>query len=200
MLYYLASWPILIVCPSSPKLTWRAELQKWFLPALLSPAPCPHLVMRYLGLSSIVRVLEESKEVELLSSPPVMPPIIVVSYGLVSRPAVAEWVNAKLRPKMVIVDESHYIKHETSTRTKVVTKIAHQPYCKQALLMSGTPMERCQDLYSQLHCLYPRYFPRFFYKSYQQYRQEAGKKFYFAEYFCGGTYKKQVSSFASLNN
>lgn len=102
----------------------------------------------------------------------------------------------------IIIDESQYVKSSQAQRTKVLTTLIHnqpQPGENTALFVSGTPCSRMRHLYAPLHALFPEAFPEFFYKSYYHYRASQRKcptpmhrpnSFYFAEYFCAGTYKE----------
>lgn len=62
---------------------------------------------------------------------------------------------------MVIADESHYLKNFSAKRTKTLTPLFVQ--AQHTLLLTGTPaLSRPGELYSQLHCIRPDLFSRFY--------------------------------------
>lgn len=188
MWYYRRQWPALVICPALPKLTWVLELQKWltvpYFPAC--PQPISRLITNYLAP---IRVLQTSKQLPVRNAW-----ITVVSYDLLRSPEVFTYITKRLRPQVVVVDECHFAKHEKAKRTKAVTEVTAS--AKHVVMLSGTPMTHNQDMYGQVHCLYPEFFPRRFYNAYPHYlhaqKQPPHRRtFYFAEYFCAGTYRQQ---------
>jgi SWI/SNF-related matrix-associated actin-dependent regulator 1 of chromatin subfamily A len=124
-LYYRDEWPMLIVCPSSLKMTWQSEIQKWlhFDPDL-------------------IQVVNSSK-VEFKGL------VSIISYDLCRN------VKVKLIRrafKVIIADESHYLKNGKAARTTVLVPLIQQ--AKRALLLSGTPaLSRPIELFPQLQAL-----------------------------------------------
>lgn len=196
LLFYRHKLPAVIVCPALPKLTWQLELKQWFLYPYFSQ--CPPKASRLIGeYLDPVQVLTTAKK---LPSSKLRKWITIVSYDLLRNEQVYDFIARKVRPKLLVVDECHYIKHEKAQRTKAVTKLAAE--MKHVFLLSGTPLSRYQDLFPQLHCLYPEHFPLFFYKSFQHWKASETKysgphrlPFYFAEYFCAGTFRQQRMRF-----
>lgn len=62
--------------------------------------------------------------------------------------------------KVVICDESHYLKNWTAQRTKAITPIIKQ--AARAILLSGTPaVSRPTELYPQISAILPNKFPAY---------------------------------------
>lgn len=132
--------PAVIVVPSSVKLNWRAELKRW-LPR------------------------KQRNKVYILNGrkPVALPPtgIFILNYDIVKY-----WLSAlrKVRPQVVICDESQYLKNPKAQRTKAIlggNKGA--PYLCEGvdnrLFLSGTPAEnRPVELWPILHNLRPDIF------------------------------------------
>ena len=119
-------WPCLIVCPSSLRMQWRSEILTW----------CTHTIKK-----EDVMVIERTNQVFLKNSK-----IDIVSYTMS-----ASKINEikKRKYKMVICDESHYIKNRKSIRARKLV-----PFLKRIrylILLSGTPLlNRPQELYTQI--------------------------------------------------
>ena len=109
--YYENEWPLLIICPSSLRFTWREEIKKWL---------CMDQNDIQIVNSGKDRISTEHK-------------VVVVSYGLIPRLSSSSFA----RFKVVIGDECHYIKSDTSLRTNAVLPLLKQ--AKHAILLSGTP-------------------------------------------------------------
>lgn len=192
LLYYRAKLPAVIVCPALPKLTWLHELKQWFIYPYFKEC-----------IPRVSRLISDYLEpVQLLTSGKSLPSsrhkkwITVVSYDLLRNKDVFSFIADKVKPKILVVDECHYMKHSTAKRTKAVTQL--ETRVQHAFLLSGTPVSRYQDVFAQVHCLYPLYFPLFFYKSFEHWKASSQKycgphraPFYFAEYFCQGTFRQQ---------
>lgn len=84
---------------------------------------------------------------------------IILSYSNTFRNNVIETL-LKLKIRTLILDESHYIKNRKSKRTKAVLKLCRRS--RFLLLLSGTPLTKPLDMYTQLHALQPQLFPSFF--------------------------------------
>ena len=133
---YRSAWPVLIIAPSSVKLNWADELEKWLM---LEP-----------GNINIVSSRSDAGPVSSC-------PVTVVSYGMfTSKSAVAE-VLKKQKFKVVILDESHYIKNQTALRTKMIAPLVKaSTYCA---LLSGTPaLAKPVELFPQVSGLRPDLF------------------------------------------
>jgi SWI/SNF-related matrix-associated actin-dependent regulator 1 of chromatin subfamily A len=94
--YYKEDWPALIICPSSLRYNWSNELERWLLPDLKSED---------------INIITGGKQ-ELTGR------VDIVTYDLASR--MTEKIAAK-NYKVVIVDESHYLKNpKTKRATNIV--------------------------------------------------------------------------------
>eukprot|EP00050_Salpingoeca_kvevrii_P021508 m.111733 g.111733 ORF g.111733 m.111733 type:complete len:511 (+) comp9378_c0_seq1:455-1987(+) len=129
-LHYQSEWPLLVVCPSSLRLTWAAEIEKW------------------LGLDSDnVQVLLTSR-----NKPSAL--VCVASYDIITR------LNETLQTsnfRVIVCDESHYLKSPSAKRTQTLVPLLQA--AKRAILLTGTPaLSRPIELYSQLHALRPDLF------------------------------------------
>ena len=73
----------------------------------------------------------------------------VISYNLIEK---MKGDIIRMSPRIIIVDESHYIKTLDTSRTKALVPIIKQ--ATHALLLTGTPaLSRPAELYSQLDAL-----------------------------------------------
>ena len=62
--------------------------------------------------------------------------------------------------RCIVVDEAHYLKHESSKRSKTFQRmLAHDP---AVLLLTGTPAQRNMDMFNILKILYPAQITHFF--------------------------------------
>ena len=130
--YYRAQWPLLVVCPSYLRFNWKNEIEKWGLATKIQ------VVMK--GDETIDRVTNE---------------VIVVSYDL----AVRQVANLQ-GFRVIIADESHYIKNRKAKRTKVCVPLFKQ--AKRVLLLTGTPaLSRPAELFTQLSAVAPTTFKYF---------------------------------------
>jgi SWI/SNF-related matrix-associated actin-dependent regulator 1 of chromatin subfamily A len=196
LLFYRSKLPAVIVCPALPKLTWQLELAQWLIYPYFEGCtpPLSRLINQYLDP---VQVLTSGKSIP---SSRLKKWVTIVSYDLLRNDQVFDFLQKRVKARILVVDECHYMKHSNAKRTQAVTKLAAK--MDHVLLLSGTPLSRCQDLFAQVHCLHPAYFPLFFYKSFQHWKASAEKyagphrlPFYFAEYFCQGTFRQQRMRF-----
>ncbi len=128
---------LLVICPAYLRFTWKHELEKW-LPGI-------HTSIILTGKDPI------DQETPL-----------IISYELA---ATKSKELKKLKFQMVICDESHYMKSHKTKRSKALTPLVKS--IGKALLLSGTPaLNRPIELFSQLHMLYPKIFPK--YKQYAE--------------------------------
>jgi SWI/SNF-related matrix-associated actin-dependent regulator 1 of chromatin subfamily A len=122
--------PVIIVCPTSLKLNWERECYKWL------PNPS-------------TEILSGGKNWKPTAG------IIILNYDIVS-----DWVDTlrKLKPKIVILDEGHYIKNNKAIRTKAVKIL-----CKgvdHVMILTGTPIEsRPAELYNAINLIDSGLFP-----------------------------------------
>ncbi|KAH3761372.1 chromatin remodeling factor18 [Pelomyxa schiedti] len=122
--YFREEWPLLIICPSSLRLNWASEITK-FIPDI-DPFE--------------VKAIMKGKD-----APDTL--VNIISYDLVSK-----MDFKKFTFKVIIADESHYLKNPTALRSQVtipLLKAAHR-----AILLSGTPaLSRPIELFPQLQAL-----------------------------------------------
>jgi len=141
-LAYLAAHPemrpAIIVCPSSVKLNWGREINKWL------KKPCTVLSGR-------------------VADPRMQSDISIINYEILHNSDDTEksWVEhfkKKVKPRIVIADECHYFKTDKSLRTKAVKKLGKiTPYF---VALSGTPItNRPIDAFNALNIIRPEIFP-----------------------------------------
>eukprot|EP00051_Salpingoeca_urceolata_P006971 m.92145 g.92145 ORF g.92145 m.92145 type:complete len:714 (+) comp15062_c1_seq1:336-2477(+) len=130
-LYYQSEWPLLVICPSSLRFTWAAEVQRW------------------LGLD------EDNVQVVMTSKVKCGKKLVtVVSYDLATR--MAERLS-EIGFKIIIADESHYLKSADAKRTKLLVPLLKT--AQRALLLTGTPaLSRPIELFTQVNALLPKVF------------------------------------------
>jgi SWI/SNF-related matrix-associated actin-dependent regulator 1 of chromatin subfamily A len=111
--------------------------------------------------------LKASWEEHILSyAPSAMKDITIVSYNKMERiPGV----------QCIVADEAHYLKHESSQRSKTFTRLLAQ--CRRTLLLTGTPAQRNVDLFHILKLLDPIHFRHFYHYGHKK----VPGKLYFAE-------------------
>ncbi|XP_031566922.1 DNA annealing helicase and endonuclease ZRANB3-like [Actinia tenebrosa] len=141
--FYKDEWPLLIVVPSSMKYPWIEEIEKWITD--LEPGDI-NLIRSGTDISNI----PTSK-------------ISILGYGLCGdRRSSKLLVNAmkKQQFKVIILDESHYLKNRNAGRTKLLHPIAKS--AKRVILLTGTPsLARPEELYIQLDIVRPGVFGTF---------------------------------------
>jgi SWI/SNF-related matrix-associated actin-dependent regulator 1 of chromatin subfamily A len=122
------AYPAVVVCPASLKLNWLAEARRW-LP----------------GRS--VQVLSGGGGEDLPSAD-----ITIVNYDIVGSRLSA---LGGLKPRALVLDESHYCKNAAAKRTQAVQRLsAAVPADGLILALTGTPvMNRPAELISQLRIL-----------------------------------------------
>ena len=67
-----------------------------------------------------------------------------------------ELLDPARKPEMIIADESQRIKRRTSARSKAARELAAA--CRYTLALTGTPMDKHQDVWAQFDFLNPRLF------------------------------------------
>ncbi|XP_068102030.1 DNA annealing helicase and endonuclease ZRANB3 [Hyperolius riggenbachi] len=136
--FYQDEWPLLIVVPSSLKYPWIEELEKWI----------PEL-----GPEDIT-VIENKTDVGRIATCKVT----VLGYGLLTLDATTlTSALYKQHFRVVLVDESHYMKSRNASRSKLLQPIVQK--ATRALLLTGTPaLGRPEELYMQIEALYPKRF------------------------------------------
>ncbi|XP_040123700.1 SWI/SNF-related matrix-associated actin-dependent regulator of chromatin subfamily A-like protein 1 isoform X4 [Ictidomys tridecemlineatus] len=132
--FYRKEWPLLVVVPSSVRFTWEQAFLQW-LPSL-SPDQINVVIT---GKGRLTAGL-----------------VNIVSFDLLSK------LEKQLKTpfKVVIIDESHFLKNIKTARCRAAVPILK--VAKRVILLSGTPaMSRPAELYTQIIAVKPTFFPQF---------------------------------------
>ena len=133
---YYHEWPLLVVCPSSARFHWEHEFRTWLPDEDYIPA----------GESGVLVVTSQAMA-EFIGEAM----IVIVSYDLAHRDTVCDALY-KMRPNVVICDESHYLKNGKARRTQKLLPLLTG--AKRAILMSGTPaLSRPNEIFTQLKAI-----------------------------------------------
>ncbi|NXK87838.1 ZRAB3 endonuclease, partial [Formicarius rufipectus] len=136
--YYKNEWPLLIVVPSSLRYPWVDEMEKW-IPEL-SPDD--------------ISIIHNKTDIGGISTSKVT----ILGYGLLTSDA-QTLIDTLYRQnfKVVVIDESHYMKSRNATRSKILLPIVQKAL--RAVLLTGTPaLGRPEELFMQIEALFPRRF------------------------------------------
>lgn len=117
--YYREDWPLLIITPSSIRLQWAEQLQRW------------------------LRLPEADVNVILTGKSPCDSLVNIMSYELV--PKMLDKVTAQ-QFKIVIADESHYLKTWNAKRTMAI-----KPIIKVVILLRPNPLGCSSSCSSHRH-------------------------------------------------
>jgi len=123
--------PVIIVCPASLKWMWETFIHE---------------------------ILKTRCGILNGTTPPKRGLISQHDYLIINYEILQHWVDVlkKLNPKILIIDECHYIKNHKAQRTKAVHKLKDIPYI---IALSGTPLtNRPAELWNVLHLLRPELF------------------------------------------
>lgn len=132
--------PALIVCPASLKLNWRNEANKWLYSK---------------DNVTVVNgnIFENDKTV------------YIINYDILSK---YEEQLSKMGFKIVVLDESHYIKSHNKNKKgefktkRVETTVNIAKNIPNCILLTGTPiLNRPSELWTQLHIIDPIAYPKF---------------------------------------
>uniref|UniRef100_A0A8C5KUI5 SWI/SNF-related matrix-associated actin-dependent regulator of chromatin subfamily A-like protein 1 n=1 Tax=Jaculus jaculus TaxID=51337 RepID=A0A8C5KUI5_JACJA len=132
--FYRKEWPLLVVVPSSVRFTWEQAFLQW-LPSV-SPEDINVVVT---GKGRLTAGL-----------------VNIVSFDLLTK------LQKQLKTpfKVVIIDESHFLKNIKTARCRAAVPILK--VAKRVILLSGTPaMSRPAELYTQIIAVKPTFFPQF---------------------------------------
>ncbi|MBA3260893.1 MAG: DEAD/DEAH box helicase [Thermoleophilaceae bacterium] len=126
------AFPAVVVCPASMKLMWEREGLHWL----------PNRTIAVLDGRTDETWTKESAEAD----------IVVLNYDILE--AHAERL-ARLEPRALVLDESHYVKNPGARRTKAAVRLAEGlPEGALRLALTGTPiLNRPEELISQLRAL-----------------------------------------------
>lgn len=134
--YYRSEWPLLIVCPSSMRFQWVAEINKHLMHI------CPETIF----------VITSGKDIVGSNLQ-----VIITSYDLMAK-CKDQLLSQKIG--VVIMDESHSLKNPKAIRTKTGIEILKK--CSRCVLLSGTPaLSRPVELHCQLQGVKPHIFNKF---------------------------------------
>ncbi|XP_059444119.1 uncharacterized protein LOC132176025 [Corylus avellana] len=139
------SWPVLILTPSSLRLHWASMIQQW-----LDIPPSDILVVlsqcggsNKAGYTVVPSNTKGSIHLDGLFN--------IISYDVV--PKLQNLLMA-LEFKVVIADESHFLKNAQAKRTTAALPVIKK--AQYVILLSGTPaLSRPIELFKQLEALYP---------------------------------------------
>ncbi len=128
---YLNAFPAIVVCPAAVKINWAREAKKWL--------PGKSVEVWYGRNGS-------AKEAD----------IVIINYDIISKPGKVEKSKKFLRddlkairPKAVVLDESHYVKSHKAKRTRAAKELGRGALIK--LCLTGTPvLNRPNELISPL--------------------------------------------------
>lgn len=124
------SFPAVIVCPASLKLNWAEEFHKHY--------------------GKQVTILSGSDPKKFGSFIRSGDRVFIINYDILHH-----WVPVLqlIRPEIVVLDESHYIKNSTAKRTKAAAQLVFQ--ADKFLALSGTPMaSNPMELYTTLNMIF----------------------------------------------
>ncbi|KAF8017668.1 hypothetical protein BT93_H2767 [Corymbia citriodora subsp. variegata] len=161
------SWPVLVLTPSSLRLHWATMIQQW----LNIPSSDILVLLSQCGGSnrSGFRIVASNTK----SSVHLDGLFNIISYDVVTK---LQNVLMSSDFKLVIADESHFLKNAQAKRTAATLPVIKK--AQYALLLSGTPaLSRPIELYKQLEALYPDV-----YKSVHEYGQRYCKGGFFGVY------------------
>ncbi|KAL2242482.1 UNVERIFIED_CONTAM: SWI/SNF-related matrix-associated actin-dependent regulator of chromatin subfamily A-like protein 1, partial [Sesamum indicum] len=134
------AWPVLILTPSSLRLQWASMIQQW-----LDIAPS-HIL--WSGSNRVGFNIVPSNTRRPINLDGVFN---IISYDTV--PKLQDMLLAS-DFKVVIADESHFLKNAQAKRTSASLPILQK--AQYAILLSGTPaLSRPIELFKQLQALYP---------------------------------------------
>lgn len=124
--------PILIICPSTLKINWNREFQKWA------------------GLNSIII----DTNFTLVDTNFIKSDIYIINYDIMKK---KKEILKKMNFKIIILDECHYVKNPKAQRSKEVLDFAKK--IPHILALTGTPiLNRPIEIYNILKLLSPENF------------------------------------------
>lgn len=127
--------PVLIVCPSSVKLNWPEEVEKW--------------------LGEDYKIINGTKPYDLPKK----------SFYIINYDIIKDWEEtlSNMEINTIIIDEVQRISNTNTKRTKATIRIAKK--IKNKLLLSGTPVRnRPKDFFTALNLIEPdRFKSRWYY-------------------------------------
>lgn len=125
--------PVIVVVPASLKLNWAKEIRMW----MKNPS---------------IQVIHGTT-----TGIPIVGEIVIINYDILYA-----WVDVliSIQPKVMILDECHYVKNNAAKRTKAVKKLGK--HVSHTLALSGTPIvNRPIELYNAIRLVDSSKFPNF---------------------------------------
>ncbi|CBY20066.1 unnamed protein product [Oikopleura dioica] len=140
--HYRKDWPLLIVAPSSVKFNWLIELSNWIGEIVSKDS----ILVLYTG-KDVAKIRNTLKVV--ITSYEMTTKIVNSGKHMTDTSIFSEENDRKSRFRMVILDESHYIKTATAQRAKSTKLICNG--AARVLCLSGTPaLAKPIELHSQI--------------------------------------------------
>ncbi len=129
--------PAIVVCPANVKFNWKKELNKW-LP------------------DEDVTVINSGKDKVPMTN------FVIINYDLMAK---KQDELIEIAPRLVVLDESHYIKNAGSKNKPVQRTVATLNVCNyssRVLALSGTAISsRPKEFFNTLNLMRPDQFPSF---------------------------------------
>ncbi|XP_017977624.1 PREDICTED: SWI/SNF-related matrix-associated actin-dependent regulator of chromatin subfamily A-like protein 1 isoform X1 [Theobroma cacao] len=139
------SWPVLVLAPSSLRLHWASMIQQWLN---IPPSDIVVIFSQVGGSNKGGFTILSSKCKDGIHLDGLFN---IISYDLVPK---LENVLMASEFKVVIADESHFLKNAQAKRTTTSLPIIKK--AQYAMLLTGTPaLSRPIELFKQLEALYP---------------------------------------------
>ncbi|CAO2821705.1 unnamed protein product [Amaranthus hypochondriacus] len=138
------AWPVLVLTPSSLRLHWASMIHEWLK---IAPSDIVVLLSQCSGSNrGGFSVVSTAKGAACLDG----------VFNIISYDSVAKLQGTLMSSefKVVIADESHYLKNAQAKRTTATLPVIGK--AQYAILLSGTPaLSRPIELFKQLEALYP---------------------------------------------
>lgn len=159
---YREEWPVLVICPGSLCDNWAKEFSQW----LTIPR----------SMITVVRAASTSKKNKPTPESIDLAKVVIVGYQNLKQ--LTQMFHQSF--KVVIIDESHFIKTPDAIRTKDTQAICNT--ATRTVLLSGTPaMSRPFELYPQLKLI----------------NQHFMSQYQFSQRYCGGY---TAEKYGAINN
>ncbi|CAN6998324.1 unnamed protein product, partial [Brassica rapa subsp. trilocularis] len=139
------SWPVLIIAPSSLRLHWATMIHQWLH---VPPSDIVVVLPQPGGSNKCGFTIVSSNTKGTIHLDGVFN---IISYDVVTK---LDKLLMALDFKVVIADESHFLKNAQAKRTTATLPVIKK--AQYAILLSGTPaLSRPIELFKQLEALYP---------------------------------------------
>ncbi|XP_010524600.1 PREDICTED: SWI/SNF-related matrix-associated actin-dependent regulator of chromatin subfamily A-like protein 1 isoform X2 [Tarenaya hassleriana] len=139
------SWPVLVLAPSSLRLHWATMIQQWLH---IPPSDIVVVLPQVSGSNKSGFTIVSSTTKSSIHLDGVFN---IISYDVVPK---LERILMSSDFKVVIADESHFLKNAQAKRTNASLPVIKK--AQYAILLSGTPaLSRPIELFKQLEALYP---------------------------------------------